>query len=153
VACAGAIRVRQLGGDRAGEVRITRFLRNRRVTVGEMFGTAAAHTAGLVAGRHVLAIQDPTSLRGDGAGHSLNLQAMTALDATKLALLGLLHGRMLAHRDGRFFELYQGTPVAVFGPDAENIHGIDESVGIASMHAITRSIALTAAEWCGTEPA
>lgn len=53
--------------------------------------------------------------------------------------------------DGRFFELYQGTPVAVFGPDAENIHGIDESVGIASMHAITRTIALMIAEWCGTE--
>jgi acetylornithine deacetylase len=55
--------------------------------------------------------------------------------------------------DGRFFELYQGTPVAVFGPDAENIHGIDESVGIASTHAITRTIALTIAEWCGTETA
>lgn len=55
--------------------------------------------------------------------------------------------------DGRFFELYQGTPVAVFGPDAENIHGIDESVGIASMHAITRTIALTIAQWCGTETA
>ena len=53
--------------------------------------------------------------------------------------------------DGRFFTLYQGTPVAVFGPDAENIHGIDESVGIASMHAITRTIALAVAAWCGTE--
>jgi acetylornithine deacetylase len=55
--------------------------------------------------------------------------------------------------DGRFFQLYQGTPVAVFGPDAENIHGIDESVGLASMHAITRTIALTVAQWCGTEAA
>jgi hypothetical protein len=101
VACAGAIRVRQLGGDRAGEMRITRLLRNRRVTVGEIFGTAAAHTAGLVAGRHVLAIQDTTSLRDDGAGHSLNLHAMIAVDATNLALLGLLHGRMLVHRGGQ----------------------------------------------------
>ncbi|MCU0984687.1 MAG: ArgE/DapE family deacylase [Acetobacteraceae bacterium] len=54
--------------------------------------------------------------------------------------------------DGRFFTLYQGTPVAVFGPDADAIHGIDESVGLASMHAITKSIALTIAAWCGTEP-
>ncbi len=53
--------------------------------------------------------------------------------------------------DGRFFSLYQGTPVAVFGPDAEAIHGIDESVGLASMHAITKAIALTIAAWCGTE--
>lgn len=55
--------------------------------------------------------------------------------------------------DGRFFALYQGTPVAVFGPEAEAIHGIDESVGLASMHAITRTLALAIASWCGTEPA
>lgn len=55
--------------------------------------------------------------------------------------------------DGRFFALYQNTPVVVFGPAAENIHGIDESVDLASLHAVTRTIALTIAEWCGTEPA
>jgi acetylornithine deacetylase len=55
--------------------------------------------------------------------------------------------------DGRFFQLYQGTPVACFGPDAQDIHGIDESVGLDSMHDITRSIALAMAEWCGVEPA
>jgi acetylornithine deacetylase len=53
--------------------------------------------------------------------------------------------------DGRFFALYQGTPVACFGPDAQDIHGIDESVGLDSMHHITRTIALTMAEWCGVE--
>ena len=53
--------------------------------------------------------------------------------------------------DGRFFQLYQGTPVACFGPDAQEIHGIDESVGLDSMHDITRSIALCIAEWCGVE--
>jgi len=55
--------------------------------------------------------------------------------------------------DGRFFQLYQGTPVACFGPDAQEIHGIDESVGLDSMHDITRSIALCIAEWCGVERA
>ncbi len=53
--------------------------------------------------------------------------------------------------DGRFFVLYQNTPVACFGPDAQDIHGIDESVGLDSMHDITRTIALTMAEWCGVE--
>ncbi|HEV7268960.1 MAG TPA: ArgE/DapE family deacylase [Falsiroseomonas sp.] len=53
--------------------------------------------------------------------------------------------------DGRFFQLYQGTPVACFGPDAQEIHGIDESVGLDSIHDITRSIALCIAEWCGVE--
>lgn len=55
--------------------------------------------------------------------------------------------------DGRHFVLYQGTPCAVFGPDAQDIHGIDESVGVASIHGITRSIALAMAEWCGVEAA
>ncbi|WP_237217096.1 ArgE/DapE family deacylase [Falsiroseomonas oryziterrae] len=55
--------------------------------------------------------------------------------------------------DGRFFQLYQGTPVACFGPDAQEIHGIDESVGLDSMHDITRAIALCIAEWCGVERA
>ncbi|MDB5374518.1 MAG: peptidase [Belnapia sp.] len=55
--------------------------------------------------------------------------------------------------DGRFFALYQNTPVACFGPDAVDIHGIDENVGLDSMHGITRTIALTMAEWCGIEKA
>ncbi|WP_135470095.1 ArgE/DapE family deacylase [Crenalkalicoccus roseus] len=53
--------------------------------------------------------------------------------------------------DGRHFVLYRGTPVACFGPDAQDIHGIDENVGIESMHGITRTIALAMAEWCGVE--
>ena len=64
----------------------------------------------------------------------------------------LRHYAAPALTDGRFFTLYQDTPAAVFGPEAQDIHGIDESVSLASMHDITRSIALTMAEWCGTEP-
>ena len=41
--------------------------------------------------------------------------------------------------DGRHFVLHQGTPAAVFGPDAQDIHGC------------TRAIALAMAEWCGVE--
>lgn len=55
--------------------------------------------------------------------------------------------------DGRHFVLHRDTPVACFGPDAQDIHGIDESVGLDSMHAITRTIALAMAEWCGVERA
>lgn len=53
--------------------------------------------------------------------------------------------------DGRHFALHQDLPVACFGPDAQEIHGIDESVGLESMHGITRTIAITMAEWCGVE--
>ena len=54
--------------------------------------------------------------------------------------------------DARFYTLYQGTEATCYGPDAENIHGIDESVGLESMHDVTRVIALTVLEWCGVEP-
>ncbi|MGI4953610.1 MAG: ArgE/DapE family deacylase [Janthinobacterium lividum] len=55
--------------------------------------------------------------------------------------------------DARFYTLYQGTEATCYGPDADNIHGIDESVGLDSMHGVTRVIALTIANWCGVESA
>ena len=91
--------VRRLGGDRAGEVRIGRFLRNPRVTPGEMFRTAAERTAGLVEGRHILAIQDTTTLHDDGRLCSLLLHPTIAVDAEHGALYGLIEAEFL-HRAG-----------------------------------------------------
>ena len=59
------VSVRGLGGDRADEMRISRFLHNRRVTAREIVETAAARTFVQVSGLHVLAIQDTTSVRVD----------------------------------------------------------------------------------------
>jgi hypothetical protein len=95
------ISVRRVGGDRAGEIRITRFLRNRRVIPEEMVATARLRTAGLVKGRHVLAIQDTTSLRDDGRLDSLSLHAMIAVDAGDGALLGLIDATFLKHVGGK----------------------------------------------------
>ena len=53
--------------------------------------------------------------------------------------------------DARFYALYQGTEATCYGPDADGIHGIDESVGLESMHDVTRVIALTVMGWCGVE--
>jgi acetylornithine deacetylase len=55
--------------------------------------------------------------------------------------------------DARFYRLYQGTEATCYGPESANIHGIDESVGLASLHTVTRVLALTIASWCGVEPA
>jgi acetylornithine deacetylase len=44
-----------------------------------------------------------------------------------------------------------GTQATCYGPDAQNIHGIDESVGLQSVHDTTKVLALTVAEWCGLE--
>lgn len=94
------VRVRPLGGNRAGEVRIGRFLRNARVTAAEIFSTARTHTASRVRGRHVLVPQDSTSLRDDGKDSGLYLHPAIALDAVDGALLGLVHAEFL-RREGR----------------------------------------------------
>lgn len=88
-----------MGSNRAGEVRLGRFLRNDRVTPDAMIAAAAARTAGLVAGRHILVIQDTTTLRDDGDQCSLNLHPAIAVDAANGALLGLVDAVFL-HREG-----------------------------------------------------
>jgi Transposase DDE domain len=93
------ITVRGLGGTRAGELRITRFLRNERVTGQEMVRTVASRTLTRVSGRHILVIQDTTNLRDDGTQHSLKLHPVIAVDAADGALLGLL-GASLHERHG-----------------------------------------------------
>lgn len=94
--------VRGLGGDRAGEVRLSRFFHNSAVTVEEMTASAAVRTSQSVVGRHVLAIQDTTSVRSDaGGGGGLNLHAMVAVDAEDGALLGLVEALYLARTSGR----------------------------------------------------
>ena len=91
------VSLRALGGGRSGEVRFGRFLRCEAVSPAEMIATACTHTLGLVAGRHVLAIQDTTTLRDDGAKNSINLHPTIAIDAADGALLGLVHAEVLVH--------------------------------------------------------
>lgn len=84
-----------LGGDRAGEVRLDRFLKNPRVTPAEMVAAARAHLLERVQGREVLVIQDTTSLRDDGNKRGLYLHPAIAVDAADGALLGLLSADFL----------------------------------------------------------
>ena len=75
------IRVRGLGANRAGEIKITRFSRNKAVRIGEMIETAGARTLTRVAGRHVLAIQDTTTVRAEEKGRCIALHPVIAVDA------------------------------------------------------------------------
>lgn len=102
--------MRRLGGTRAGEIRITRFLRNPAVSVAEIVATAAAGTAARVRGRHVLAIQDTTTVRAGAEGRCVALHPLIAVDALEGALLGLIgadffvrEGGKRAHRRARAF--------------------------------------------------
>lgn len=103
------MRVRRLGGDRAGEIRLTRFLRNRSVTAGEMARTAGQATAARSAGRQVLAIQDTTVVRSAGGGGEY-LHAVLAVDAEEGAILGLAHAELLCRSGGRR-QARRGLPV------------------------------------------
>lgn len=94
------IAVRALGGDRAGEIRLTRFLRNGKVSVAEIIASAGAATARRVDGLHVLAIQDTSSLRDDGGQRSISAHPTIAVDADNGALLGLVHAEILQRSGG-----------------------------------------------------
>ena len=92
--------MRGLGGDRAGEMRITRFLHNPKVTADEMMATARARTCAQVAGRHVLAIQDTSALRVDGKGVGLSFHPVIAVDANAGTVLGLVDNFFLTRQGG-----------------------------------------------------
>jgi hypothetical protein len=93
------VRVRRLGRDRAGEIRITRFLRNPAVSVAEMVATGAARTGARLVGRHVLAIQDTSTVRAGTEGRCIALHPVIAVDAIEGALLGLIDAQFMV-RDG-----------------------------------------------------
>lgn len=60
---------------------------------------------------------------------------------------------MHALTDARFYRLYQETEATCYGPEGENIHGIDEWVDLASITEVTKALALLIAGWCGVEKA
>ena len=94
------VSVRQLGGGRAGEMRITRFLHNPKVKAGEMLSTALARTRAQAAGRHVLAIQDTSALRVDDKGVGLSFHPVVAVDADAGTVLGLIDNFFLMRQGG-----------------------------------------------------
>ncbi|UIJ94190.1 IS4 family transposase [Sinorhizobium meliloti] len=93
------ISVRKLGGDRKGEIRISRFLRNDRVTMDAMLAEASRRTQERVAGSHVLAIQDTTVIQSEGGGGHY-LHVMIAVDADDHTIQGVIHGSVMSRSQG-----------------------------------------------------
>lgn len=89
----------------------------------------------------------------DGAIFPAEQPIARAVAAHHAAVTGedLRHYAAPGLTDARFYTLYQGTQATCYGPDAQNIHAIDESVGLQSLHDTTRVLALTIAGWCGLE--
>jgi hypothetical protein len=94
------VSVRLVGGGRAGEMRIWRFLHNRKVTVSEMTLAARERTCAQVGGRHVLAIQDTSALRVDEKGVGLSFHTVIAVDANAGTVLGLVENSFLKREGG-----------------------------------------------------
>ena len=94
------VSVRQLGGTRSGEMRITRFLHNPRVTLDEMVATALARTCARVTGRHVLAVQDTSALRVNEKGIGLSFHPVIAVDAIEGSVIGLVDNAFLTRQGG-----------------------------------------------------
>ncbi len=94
------VRVRRLGGDRAGEIRLTRFLRNEAVTIAEMIAEASRRTAERCVDRDVLVIQDTTVIRSSGGGGDY-LHVAIAVDAQDGTIIGLVDAQFLQRADGR----------------------------------------------------
>ena len=98
--CGKGISVSRLGGSRAGEMRIGRFLHNPKVTLGEMIATARGRALAQAAGRHALAIQDTSSLRVGEKGDGLFLHPVIAVDAEKGTVFGLIDNFFLKREGG-----------------------------------------------------
>jgi acetylornithine deacetylase len=56
-----------------------------------------------------------------------------------------------AYLDARVYALYDNIPVLNYGATAENYHGFDERVNLASVQRTTAVIAQFVADWCGVE--
>ena len=64
----------------------------------------------------------------------------------------LVENKMTALTDTRFYGLYYDIPAFCIGPKAQNIHGFDERVELASVRDLTVILALFIAQWCGLNP-
>lgn len=58
---------------------------------------------------------------------------------------------MTCYLDAAVFAVHGNIPSLVYGPIAENIHGIDERVSLPSLMRVTKALALFAADWCGIQ--
>lgn len=126
--------LRQIGGDRAGELRAGRFFANSKVTAGKIVDGWSLLTGPAVADRHVLAIQDCSEIKyptragrrrglgliNNGHAHGILVHAMIAVDAESHACLGLVGGAVW-NRPGRVGKHHNDRPL----PERESRRWLD----------------------------
>lgn len=101
----GSLVLRKIGGDRAGEVAVGRFLDHDDVAVPTIMATAAERTLAAAKGRCVLAVHDTTEINfkdrsarrkglgpaGDGISPGFFCHPLLLVDIEHEAVLGLVH--------------------------------------------------------------
>ena len=109
----GSLVIRKLGGTRAREIAIHRFLSAPSVTCGEMVETLAHRTAAACQGRRIVAAQDTTEINfagreerrrglgpaGDGVSAGFFLHPVIAIDSETEAVLGLVDAKIWTRSD------------------------------------------------------
>ncbi|TIN90276.1 MAG: IS4 family transposase, partial [Mesorhizobium sp.] len=116
--------MRRLADTRAEKVAFTRLFRNRHVSKQEIIRTAAARTAEMAAGRHVLIIEDSSEINyeakasrkrglgrvGNGKDIGLFVHPALAVDAGDGSVLGLA-GATIWRREAKKAHDYQALPI------------------------------------------
>jgi len=104
--------------------------------------------------------EDLVSLRWVGVMHGgYELAEGTEAESCLRAAHALTHGSelqsyvMACYLDAAVFSVHGNIPSLVYGPIAQNIHGIDERVSLSSLKRVTATLALFAADWCGVQEA
>jgi acetylornithine deacetylase len=84
----------------------------------------------------------------EGSDAEASLRAAHALSHDGCELQSYV---MACYLDAAVFSVHGRIPALVYGPIAENIHGIDERVSLSSLKRVTKALALFAADWCGIQ--
>ncbi len=89
--------------------------------------------------------------RSDGHGVSRGLPALTVLNECHRDLTGKEAQEYVATctTDLRAYHFFGDAQCTCYGPEAQNIHGANESVSIDSMIHVARAYALFLSRWCG----
>jgi hypothetical protein len=115
VAATGTLVLRKLGGSRAGEKAVHRFLSSRYVSVDSIVETLAVRTTAQCTGRRILAIQDTTEINfsgrdkkrrgfgpaGDGKTPGFFIHPVVGVDIESEAVVGLVGAQIWTRSTGR----------------------------------------------------
>jgi acetylornithine deacetylase len=96
---------------------------------------------------------DYRGFQAPGCEFDLGHPAMQALASAHETVNGVAPKlvALTATTDARHFQLLANLPVTCYGPQADHIHGIDESVSIDSMQRVAAVMVQFMQDWCGLE--